>query len=140
MVVVLSVTAGAADRKNVLVYRESGRFGGWPANHGIWSRGNEIVVGFSAAYFKRMPLDRHQYDNSKPEEPRLARSLDGGEIWTIEAPKSLLPPEQGGNAATDLKEPMDFANPNFAMTIRFIDKDRGASLIVAIVRNVSQFG
>ncbi len=113
--------------KNVLVYRESGRFGGWPANHGIWVWGNEILVGFSAAYFKHMPLDRHQYDNTKPEEPRLARSLDGGETWTIEAPKSLLPPEQGGAKATDLNVPMDFGNPNFAMTIRYLDKDKGAS-------------
>ena len=128
-VAMIAVAASAADQRNVLVYKESGRFGGWPANHGIWAWGNEIVVGFSAAYFKQMPLDRHQYDNSKPEEPRLARSVDGGETWSIEAPKSLLPPEQGGNAAADLKEPMDFGNPNFAMTIRFIDKDKGASLL-----------
>ena len=127
--VMIAVAASAADRKNVLVYKEPGRFGGWPANHGIWSWGNEIVVGFSAAYFKHMPLDRHQYDDTKPEEPRLARSLDGGNTWTIEAPKSLLPPEQGGAAATDLKQPMDFRNPNFAMTIRFLDKDKGASLL-----------
>ena len=125
----VTAAASAAEQKNVLVYKEAGRFGGWPANHGIWSWGNEIVVGFSAAYFKHMPLDRHQYDNKKPEEPRLARSLDGGETWSIEAPKSLLPPDQGGNAASDLKEPMDFTNPNFAMTIRFIDKDKGASLL-----------
>src|SRR5664280_1633795 len=83
--VMIAVAASAADRKNVLVYKEPGRFGGWPANHGIWSWGNEIVVGFSAAYFKHMPLDRHQYEDTKLEEPRLARSLDGGNTWTIEA-------------------------------------------------------
>lgn len=123
----IAITMNAADVKNVLVYKEPGRFGGWPANHGIWSWGNEILVGFSAATFKHMPPNRHQYDNTKPEEPRLARSLDGGETWTIEAPKSLLPPEQGGAAATDLTEPMDFSDPNFAMTIRFSDKDKGTS-------------
>ncbi len=53
-----------------LLYKETGRFGGWPANHGIWSWGDEILCGFSAAYFKRMPANRHQYDNQKPEEPR----------------------------------------------------------------------
>ena len=52
--VMIAVAASAADRKNVMVYKEPGRFGGWPANHGIWSWGNEIVVGFSAAYFKHM--------------------------------------------------------------------------------------
>ena len=129
MALALVVTAGAADSKDVLVYREAGRFGGWPANHGIWSWGDEIVVGFSAAYFKHMPLDRHQYDNTKPEEPRLARSLDGGETWRIEAPKSLLPPDQGGAPVRDLDRPMDFADPNFAMTIRFLDKDKGDSLL-----------
>jgi hypothetical protein len=121
------VGVSAGDVKNVLVYKEAGRFGGWPANHGVWSWGDEILVGFSAAYFKPMPPDRHQYDNAKPEEPRLARSLDGGETWSIEAPKSLLPPEQGGKTVTDLKEPMDFGNPNFAMTIRYVDKDKGQS-------------
>ena len=33
--------------KNVTIYRESGRFAGWPANYGIWSWENEIVVGFT---------------------------------------------------------------------------------------------
>ena len=113
--------------KTVLVFREAGRFGGWPANHGIWSWGNEILVGFSAAYFKPMPADRHQYDNTRPEEPRLARSLDGGETWKIEAPPSLRPPEQGGAAVSDLREPMDFLSPDFVMTIRYSDKDSGAS-------------
>ena len=51
-----------------MVYRELGRFGGWPANHGVWSRGQEILVGFSAAY-SAQTLDHHPYDNTRPEEP-----------------------------------------------------------------------
>jgi hypothetical protein len=127
--VTAQLTAGEPARilKRVVVYRESGRYGGWPANHGIWSWGNEILVGFSAAYFKHQTPNRHQYDNTKPEEPRLARSLDGGETWTIESPKSLLPPEQGGAEGTDLPQPMDFMDPNFAMTIRFGDSNKGPS-------------
>ena len=113
--------------RHVTVYREQGRYGGWPANHGMWSWGNEILVGFSAAYFKPQPANRHQYDNTKPEEPRLARSMDGGESWTVEAPKPLLPPEQGGHAVQDLRQPMNFADPNFAMTIRFADSNKGPS-------------
>ena len=113
--------------KHVEIYREEGRYGGWPANHGIWSWSNEIVVGFSNAYYKRQTPDRHQYDNTKPEEPRLARSLDGGETWTIEAPKSLLPPEQGGPGVTELPAPMDFRHPDFAMTVRFTDSNTGPS-------------
>ena len=110
--------------KHVTVYHEPGRFGGWPANHGIWVWGDEILVGFSAAYFLANDADRHPYDRSKPEEPRLARSLDGGETWRVEAPDHLTPP-QGmftgsgpGGAAIDLARPLDFTAPGFAMTLR----------------------
>ena len=113
--------------KHIVVYREPGRFGGWPANHGVWSWGQEILVGFSAAYFMPKPLDHHPYDNTRPEEPRLARSLDGGETWSIEAPRSLLPPEQGGKPVEELREPMDFTAPGFAMTIRFTNVNTGPS-------------
>lgn len=123
--------AGAAQSphvvKNVVVYKEAGRYGGWPANHGIWSWGDEILVGFSAAYYQKKPADRHQYNSAKPEEPRLARSLDGGLSWRVEAPRSLLPPEQGGAAVTPLTQPMNFEMPGFAMTLRFSDTNRGPS-------------
>src|SRR5580693_4997476 len=67
------------------VYREAGRFGGWPANHGMWSWGNEILVGFSRGYYKdRGPF--HHINKEKPEEFILARSLDGGMTWSIEQP------------------------------------------------------
>jgi len=115
--------------ENKLVYREAGRLGGWPANHGIWHWGNEILVGFSAAYHMPRAADRHQQDPGKPEEPRLARSLDGGETWSIETPRDLLPPAQGGRAPQDLKQPIDFERPGFAMTIRFLNSNTGPSLL-----------
>src|SRR5436853_483290 len=71
--------------QHLTVYSQPGRYGGWPANHGTWSWNNEILVGFSAAYYKWLGPDRHPYDRSRPEEPYLARSLDGGETWNIEA-------------------------------------------------------
>lgn len=120
--------SGLLPAEHVLVYRESGRLGGWPANHGIWAWDNEILVGFSAAYHKEQPNTRHQQDPSKPEEPRLARSLDGGLTWTIEAPRDLLPPAQGGREPRDLTQPIDFQRPGFAMTFRFLDSNRGPSL------------
>ncbi len=39
--------------KNLDVYHEEGRFAGWPANHGAWSWGNEILVGFEVGYFRK---------------------------------------------------------------------------------------
>ncbi len=124
----LLLSCGLLSAEHVLVYRESGRLGGWPANHGIWSWDNEILVGFSAAYHKVQPNTRHQQDPSKPEEPRLARSLDGGNTWTIEAPHDLLPPAQGGRTPRDLTQAIDFSHPGFAMTLRFLDSNRGPSL------------
>jgi hypothetical protein len=125
--ILLLLAAAACGLEHIVVYSERGRFGGWPANHGAWSWGNEMLVGFSAAYHQRKEPGRHQYDNTKPEEPRLARSLDGGATWTIETPPSLRPPEQGGVPESDLAEPMDFTAPGFVLTIRFIDNNRGPS-------------
>ena len=62
--------------KNVVVFQEAGRFGGWPANHGIWSWGNEILVGFEAGYFKDK-AQGHAIDYARPAQHALARSLDG---------------------------------------------------------------
>jgi len=115
--------------KHGKVYEEAGRFGGWPANNGIWSWGNEILVGFSAGWHLRRPGFGHQIDNSKPREPRLARSLDGGLTWMVETPGSLLPPEQGGKSVRTLDRPMDFRQPGFVMTIRYADLNTGPSLM-----------
>ena len=71
--------------RHVKVYFEKGMFGGWPANHGIWSWGDEILVGFGMGYYKDQGQNHH-IDREKPEIPMLARSLDGGETWSIEDP------------------------------------------------------
>ena len=36
--------------KHVIVYKEVGRYAGWPANYGIWSWGDEIVTGFTLGF------------------------------------------------------------------------------------------
>ena len=74
--------------KQVVVFREPGRFAGWPANHGIWCWGNEVLVGFSRGYHKNLGEGRHNIDREKPEEFLMARSLDGGETWTAEFPNA----------------------------------------------------
>lgn len=131
-VLLVAFTAMAAEPEVVRqgkVYEEQGRFGGWPANNGIWSWGNEILVGFSSGWHLRQPGAGHQIDSKKPREPRLARSLDGGLTWTIETPKSLLPPDQGGKDPVPLTRPMDFLLPGFIMTIRYVDLNTGPSLM-----------
>ena len=71
---------------HVRVYYETGRFGGCPANHGIWSWDNEILVGYSRGYYRDLGATRHHIDREKPEEFWLARSFDGGMTWTHEHP------------------------------------------------------
>ncbi len=128
--------------KHVIVYKEPGRFGGWPANHGIWSWGDEIVVGFSAGYYKDQGPTRHHIDHGKPEEHLLARTLDGGLTWSIENPSEqdalkpqgpglhgITPPEATEPEVTDLPEPIDFTDPDFAMTVRMWDIHTGPSRI-----------
>ena len=76
------------DIKHVIVYGEPGRFGGWPANNGIWSWGDEILVGFSLGYYKENDKG-HSIDKDKPSISAMARSLDGGESWALEIPEGL---------------------------------------------------
>ena len=122
------------------VYYHPGRFGGWPANHGIWIWGNEILVGFSTGDYKDLGPDRHNIDRDKPESHVFARSLDGGETWKLEDPakQGVLLPEGKMLHGTELpgvQKPawkdcpgnIDFLSPNFAMTLRLTDNDRGPS-------------
>ena len=95
------------------VYFEPGRYGGWPANYGIWSWGDEIVVGFELGYHKDQGPKRHAIDKEKPRVTRFARSLDGGETWSIEEPKLLNIESQP--ASQNL--PLDFTHPDFALRV-----------------------
>lgn len=70
--------------RHVTIYRQPGRFAGWPANHGIWCWGDEILVGFVVGRF----LDRegrfHAIDTTAPRGITFGRSRDGGETWAVE--------------------------------------------------------
>jgi len=134
----LYAQGGGTAPKNVIVYREPGHFAGWPANHGIWHWQNEILVGFEAGSFHvRQPGEHeHSIEYSKPAEHLLARSLDGGESWKIEAPRGLYAPPgtkvagvptHPGEAVRDFTGTMDFSNPNFIITFRMADVNIGPS-------------
>lgn len=98
--------------QHVVVFKEEGRFGGWPANNGIWSWGDEVVVGFTHGYHKINPKGGHDVDRDRPSSRKQARSLDGGESWTLEdGPVS-------GASTTGLSEPVDFSNPDCAVRFR----------------------
>src|SRR5262245_11400351 len=137
----MSIDAAPADEpQHVVVWREPGRYGGWPANHGLWAWGNEILVGFSGGYMAPEPIGaggprRHPIDRTRPEQHLLARSLDGGAHWTIEHPDGLRPPAKTGHmagvpteagaAATPFPGAADLSDPNFVMTFRMGSADTG---------------
>lgn len=123
--------------EHYVVYKEPGRFGGWPANHGIWAWGNELLVGFSRGYLKDLG-ERHNIDRQRPEEHLLGRSTDGGVHWTIENPSErgelipegrwlhgTPPPGLVPRQPTACPGGIDFTHPDFAMTVRMTDADGG---------------
>lgn len=68
--------------KHVTVYEEPCVYAGWPANHGAWQWGDEFLVGFIRG--EHTPRGMHNVKGKL--EKVLARSLDGGETWTVERP------------------------------------------------------
>jgi hypothetical protein len=135
---------GAAKRpaavEHVMVYHERGRFGGWPANHGIWSWGDEILVGFSAGYYKDRGPALHNIDHDRPEEHLLARSKDGGKTWAVENPAKqgvlvgtagmrhgTVPPGCAEAEPVDCSGGIDFTHPDFALTCRMAGVHTGVS-------------
>ena len=140
----LSMTSLRAETPTAVVHRPvyavDGRFGGWPANHGIWSWGNEILVGFSAGHYKDLGPERHNIDREAPEEHLLARSLDGGETWSLEDPADkhvlvgtegmrhgMVPPGDSEPEPVACPGGIDFTHPDFAMTVRMASVHSGES-------------
>jgi hypothetical protein len=126
----LGVTVQGAEGprlENVIVHKESGRFGGWPANNGIWSWGDEIVVGFKLGYFKNTERG-HAIDSEKPAVVRFARSLDGGRTWKLETPNFL---DAKGEEKDPITGPggLDFSHPDFAMRVRMNSNGENPSRI-----------
>jgi hypothetical protein len=121
------------NRQNITVYREAGRYAGWPANYGIWSWGSEIVLGFTVGFHKT-DESFHARDTSRPFETMQARSLDGGQSWDVRKMPCRTPGGRGlsadehmdpgmgvgdvldgENAPADCDGGIDFKHPDFAL-------------------------
>ena len=96
---------------HVTVYKEAGRFAGWPANNGIWVWENEIVVGFTLGYHKEQ--EGHTIDRDQPSTRMQARSLDGGQNWAIEE-TTIVESKVKAENKNELATALDFTDPNFA--------------------------
>lgn len=83
--------------EHITVYREEGRFAGWPANYGIWSWGDEIVFGFTLGYLKASG-GFHARDKDRPFVTMQARSLNGGQSWQVHEMPCRTPGGRGLSA------------------------------------------
>lgn len=119
-----TTTDGTALIQHLTVYGEDDRFAGWPANNGVWIWGNEILVGFVEAAHRETE-GFHTYSRETARN-KYARSLDGGETWSIEDAYERGQtgfaydhsiPESQAEQPQPLTEPMgDFTDPGFAIT------------------------
>ncbi len=103
----------AVNATHSIVYYEEGGFGAWPANNGIWSWGNEILVSFSKGVYKNKPY-QHSYDANRPSRRVFARSMDGGETWNLEEETEVYPGE--ARPQEEIQEPINFLDPGFTFT------------------------
>ncbi len=112
---------------NIVYYHEN-EFAAWPANEGLWSWGDEILVGFNVAGFKERN-DTHSISGDMGVA--FARSLDGGKTWSVERHQNVLPPAKLASPSRHQASPggIDFTHPDFAMKLRgrffFTSTDRG---------------
>ncbi len=124
--------ADSSAARHLRVFSAEGRFGGWPANGGMWIWGNEILVCYTQADHK--DVRGHTYDRPTARN-MLARSLDGGETWTIEdAYAQGITAEAhdhrvGERAKTPekLTAAIDFTHPDFAFLLQRENNHNGPS-------------
>jgi len=96
--------------RHTTIYAPQDQFTGWPANNGLWSWKDEILVGCSVGAFKAQT----GHSISGPIHSELLRSLDGGETWAAETPAGYLNDPQ---PLKDLDRRLDFSGDGFAMRV-----------------------
>jgi hypothetical protein len=123
------------EKEHVIVYREEGKFAGWPANYGMWAWGDEIVVGFTRCTHQ-VQSGLHARSRSQPAIPYQSRSRDGGLTWETGAIPAKSPGGRGFSADEHMlpelsvaraveqglevlplacEQALDFTHPDFAL-------------------------
>ena len=104
-----------------VVYRQAGRFAGWPANYGLWAWGDEVVVGFTVGAHKSVERG-HARDKARPFLNMQARSLDGGRSWQTEPFNGDLPGGRGLSADEHMQPGLQLADVMDAQTAAILPK------------------
>lgn len=95
-------------KEHIIVYREAGKFAGWPANYGMWAWGDEIVVGFTQCT-QLAGAGFHARTRAKPAVPLQARSRDGGHTWQTSRMPAPSPGDRGFSADEHMDPPLRVA-------------------------------
>ncbi len=64
-----------SETRIVIVYKEDGRYGGWPANHGSWNWGDEIVVGLPT---RSAEISRNSQEKNRKKFSQCSVKKNGG--------------------------------------------------------------
>lgn len=86
--------------KHLVVYQDPGSFCGWPANNGLWSwGGDEILIGLTLGGYE----EKTGHNINEPYRSMLARSLDGGESWSVKTADFVASEERGSSPDESLE-------------------------------------
>ncbi|WP_181938017.1 MULTISPECIES: exo-alpha-sialidase [unclassified Arenibacter] len=122
--------------EHIKVFYEPGMYAGWPANHGIWTWNNEILIGFVEASYKSTNRGLHTYDVSTAKN-KYARSLNGGATWKITDAYEIgqkawghdnnIPPKEAIKPILMAEPIEDFTDPGFLLTFLRHNNNDGPS-------------
>ena len=102
--------------EHVVVSSKPGRYHGWPANNGIWSWENDILVGFTQGSYVQQK--GHSIDGI--QENHLARSVDGGHTWRAYRPEGYLTDgnqKYRGGDKQPLETPLNFLDSQLVVKV-----------------------
>ena len=129
ILLILSSSTGLA-RQHVIVKKpDPGRAYGWPANGGIWSWGNEILVMYLDCPYKNNPgFSNHDSDQQHRSSKWVtSRSYDGGKTWEKhQTAFSDLRANPKGSRPKRLFKPIDFSDPSTIVNFHWDDLGVGA--------------
>ena len=93
---------------HINIFRDPTRYAGWPANYGLWAWGNEVVAVFTVGT-PLMGAGLHTRSRAEPFSTVQARSLDGGQNWSVENPHFPSPGSRGVSADEHMLEELTLA-------------------------------
>ncbi|MCM2273927.1 MAG: glycoside hydrolase [Candidatus Didemnitutus sp.] len=122
-----AIVSGAEDVRHFVVRHDPLEFSGWPANEGIWSWGDEILVGYNLGRYK---AEEKGHSVEGKLRYGFSRSRDGGLTWTTEDHADVLHyTAVKRDAIKPLEQPLPFAHPGLVFKSRqasfYSSVDRG---------------